>query len=566
MLKSAVILISLPVFAQTVAGAVYPRQATSTGTSSAPATTCPNSYPLQTSWKFIPAPRNSVDFGPPNPPQGKAANGQPKPGGQYGSQRPRNLILIIPDGFGPASETLARDYVQWKNTEKGWNYELPADQLLVGTVRTRASDSYVTDSAAGATAYSCAIKSYNGAIAVDEDGNPCGTVLEAAKAAGFKTGLVVTSRITHATPAAFASHIYDRDAEDKIAVQLAGGTPLGRVVDIMLGGGLGFFLPNSTTGSSRKDNIDVLQQARNNGFTVLSNRTAFDALQGGNAPTAGKPYLGLFARSHMSFEIDRVAAEQPSLLEMTKTSIRSLERMTKGQQKGFFLMVEASRIDHAGHSNDAIGHVHDILHFNEVVGYLKSYVDQHPDTTFIGVADHETGGLTLGGINELGEYQWNPEALDKGRHSCEYLAAAWKASNSTDPTEIFAQYGITDANATEISVALELRGNTVEMEHHIGQSFSRRALLKWTTGGHSAVDVNLIAHGRNSGRLRGNYDNTEVGQFITDQLGLDLPAITSKLNNPKNEKWLIEQVGRDSIENGVRNTKRKRSLDHHHCH
>jgi alkaline phosphatase len=99
----------------------------------------------------------------------------------------------------------------------------------------------VTDSAASATAYSCGIKTYNGAIGIDEDGNPCGTVLEAAKRAGFKTGLVVTSRLTHATPASFASHIYDRDQEDKIAEQLIGDQPLGAVVDVMLGGGLAFF-------------------------------------------------------------------------------------------------------------------------------------------------------------------------------------------------------------------------------------------------------------------------------------------------------------------------------------
>lgn len=123
------------------------------------------------------------------------------------------LILIIPDGFGPASEVFARDFNQWSNGHNGWNNVLGSDTIQIGSIRTRSSDSWVTDSAASATAYSCAIKvpnsvnsslinfllcskTYNGAIGIDEDGNPCGTVLEAAKAAGYHTGLVVTSRIT----------------------------------------------------------------------------------------------------------------------------------------------------------------------------------------------------------------------------------------------------------------------------------------------------------------------------------------------------------------------------------
>lgn len=107
----------------------------------------------------------------------------------------------------------------------------------------------MTDSSASATAYSCAIKTYNGAVGIDEDGNPCATVLEAAKRAGYTTGMVVTSRITHATPASFASHIYDREMEPEIAEQIVGDQPLGRVTDLLLGGGLSMFwcVPISTS-------------------------------------------------------------------------------------------------------------------------------------------------------------------------------------------------------------------------------------------------------------------------------------------------------------------------------
>jgi alkaline phosphatase len=94
----------------------------------------------------------------------------------------------------------------------------------------------ITDSAAGATAFSCGIKTYNRAIGVDPLKRPCGTVLEAAKRQGFMTGLVVTAKITDATPACFASHVVDRQFENKIAEQLIGLGPLNRTVDLMFGG------------------------------------------------------------------------------------------------------------------------------------------------------------------------------------------------------------------------------------------------------------------------------------------------------------------------------------------
>jgi alkaline phosphatase len=137
---------------------------------------------------------------------------------------------------------------------------LPIDDILVldghiiGTSRTRSSSSLVTDSAAGATAFSCGFKSYNGAISVLPDHSPCGTVLEAASLAGYKTGLVVTTRITDATPACFASHVNMRQYEDRIAEQEIGEHPLGRVVDLIFGGGRCHFLPGrrSRLGQRRK--------------------------------------------------------------------------------------------------------------------------------------------------------------------------------------------------------------------------------------------------------------------------------------------------------------------------
>merc|ERR1711977_194394 len=157
---------------------------------------------------------------------------------------------------GPASLSMTRSFRQLRD---GLPIDdtLVLDQHLIGSSRTRSTSSLVTDSAAGATAFSCGLKSYNGAISMLPDHTPCGTVLEAAKKAGYMTGLVVTTDITDATPACFAAHVNMRLEEDLIAQQEVGEHPLGRVVDLILGGGRCHFLPNTTDGSCRADDTDI---------------------------------------------------------------------------------------------------------------------------------------------------------------------------------------------------------------------------------------------------------------------------------------------------------------------
>lgn len=173
----------------------------------------------------------------------------------------------------------------------------------------------------------------NAYIGVDIDQQPCGTVLEAAKAQGFNTALVSTSRITHATPASYSSHINDRDEENEIASQQLGGTPIGRAVDILWGGGRRHFLPNSSDDSSRDDDRDLIGEARQAGWDVLLDRAQFDSFHKGRK--AKLPSLGLFTNSHMAYEIDRIPSKEPSLTEMT---IKALDAL-KAEGKPFFIMV-----------------------------------------------------------------------------------------------------------------------------------------------------------------------------------------------------------------------------------
>lgn len=305
----------------------------------------------------------------------------------------RNLIFMVSDGMGPTSLSLTRSFEQYR-TGSPIDDALVLDPHLIGSSRTRSNSSLITDSAAGATAFSCGFKTYNGAISVLPDQSPCGTVLEAAKKAGYMTGLVVTTRITDATPACFAAHVNERSEEDTIARQMVGDHPLGHTVDLMLGGGRCHFLPRGTPGSCRQDKIDVIQMAKDRGYDYIEDRKSFDSLRQGNG--AKLPLLGLFAPNDIPYEIDRRFQEDvyPSLDEMAKTALNALQIATQDTEKGFFLMVEGSRIDHAGHGNDPAAQVHEVLAYDDAFASVLKFLDEDGiEGVAISTSDHETGGL-----------------------------------------------------------------------------------------------------------------------------------------------------------------------------
>ncbi|KAI9337682.1 alkaline-phosphatase-like protein [Zopfochytrium polystomum] len=443
----------------------------------------------------------------------------------------KNVILMISDGFGPASQTMARNYNAYIHNLTA-AAQLPLDTILVGSSRTRSSDSFVTDSAAGATAFACVLKTYNGAIGVDPEVIPCGTVLEAAKAVGYKTGLVATSRITHATPASFSAHVRDRDMENEIAVYQIGNYTLGRVVDVMFGGGRCHFLPFGP-GSCRKDNLNLIEYGiREHGWKYLETVAEFN-----NLDASGLPALGLFASDHMDYEIDRDPTKEPSLREMAVKALDLLKESSANSKKGFFIMIEGSRIDMAAHNNDPAAHVHDILAYNDAIAAVKDWVSKNPNTVMISVSDHETGGLSV--AKQLTpmypEYRWNPQALVDVKISTERLGPALTNYQGSD----FKTYvksvvipdwlGIHDPTDEEIALLASPGKTSMEYMTIAGKMLSDRAELGWATHGHSAVDVNLYAYGLDFFKLRGNHENTDIGQFMVDLLGIDLESITKKL-------------------------------------
>ncbi|GAC98240.1 repressible alkaline phosphatase [Pseudozyma hubeiensis SY62] len=498
-----------------------------------------------------------------------AATAAPNNGGKSSNKKQPNVIQLISDGFGPASETFAREYLQ-SAKHLAWNVTMPLDKLLVGEVRTRSTNSLVTDSAASATAYSCGLKSVNAYIGVDSDKKPCGTVLEGAKAKGYNTALVTTSRITHATPASYSAHIDDRDAEDEIASQQIGNYMLGRQVDILWGGGLRHFLPNTTKPGIRTDGRNLVEEAKQRGFNVVNNRSDFDALQGGNAIKL--PSMALFTASHMAYEIDRNATQEPSLKEMALTALNGL----RNQDVPYFIMIEGARIDHAAHNNDPIGHIHDILAYNEMVQAVVEWVDSNAannpserETVMFSVADHECGGLTLGlqrAEDEESYYGWYPDVLLNATHSTEFLAAQtakWvAAANRTDADmrtyikdEVVSKgLGIKDVQDGEIQRAVDLAKlkNQIPYTVWLSSIVNWRAHLGWSTTGHSGVSVGLYYHEaapqkkgtpryqryeKRRASVIGSHENTWIGQWIAEYLSLDLTSITKTLNNGSDYSW-----------------------------
>ncbi|KAF3039789.1 hypothetical protein E8E12_009167 [Didymella heteroderae] len=484
----------------------------------------------------------------------RTAGGLPSDSAPSSSHGKRNLIFMVSDGMGPTSLSLTRSFMQFQNGAP-FSEQLVIDQHLIGQSRTRSSSSLITDSAAGATAFSCAQKSYNGAISVTPDHEPCGTVLEAAKKAGYMTGLVVTTRITDATPACFAAHVNMRQEEDRIAEQMVGDYPLGRVVDLMFGGGRCHFVPNTTlVHSCRADDRDIVDLARKNGFNYISDRAGFDGLQGG--AKINFPMLGLFADGDIPYEIDRRNENDkyPSLHEMAEAAMKALSEATRDSDKGFFLMIEGSRIDHAGHHNDPAAQVHEVLAYDKAFSSVLDFIKKEKtETVMVSTSDHETGGLATARQlhSAYPDYVWYPAPLANASHSAERLAIEYASyllsSPSHEQKKIFVINSITDGLGIHDYTEEEVEAITdapLTALYAYADMISRRSQTGWSTHGHSAADVNIYSSDpKKAATLVGNHENTEVGEFLRNYLDVDVEAVTKELREKGKDLEVLDANG-----------------------
>jgi len=279
-----------------------------------------------------------------------------------GKKRPKNIILMIGDGMGLA-------HVYSAMTANGGHLYLE-NFKNIGFSKTYSSDNYITDSAAGGTALSSGIKTYNGAIGVDPDKRPVPNIRELAEKKGLKTGLVSTSAITHATPASFIAHVSSRSSYEDIAADF-----LKTNIDVFIGGGIKNF-------EARKDGKNLSKELKDKGYQVLYNIDDIQKVKSGKL-------AGFTAQEHDAPMPERGEVLVPA----TQTAINLLSQ----GKKGFFLMVEGSEIDFLAHENKTPGVVLETLDFDRAIGAALKFAAANRETLIIVTADHETGGMTLNG-------------------------------------------------------------------------------------------------------------------------------------------------------------------------
>ena len=415
----------------------------------------------------------------------------------------RSAVLFIGDGMGPAYVTVTRV------ARGGSGGRLRMDALpYTALSRTHSSDSPVADSAAAASAMACGQKTANGILCEDasavygkSDGRKLESIAVWAKKRGLRVGLVTTTTVTHATPAAFYAQEKDRDNEAGIARQATGCG-----FDLILGGGRKFF-PD-----------DVRAEAQAAGWTIVETAEAMRGMGG-----LDRRILGLFAEGNLPYQPeieaarlrpaeeaqeagaagaaggsrehaggedaagDPAARTAPTLVEMTRFAIDALRKT--GQP--FFLMVEGGRIDHAGHANWARTLVDETAAFDEAVGYAIDTLD--PKSTLVLVtADHETGGLAMNGYPDEKDGIWSPYRDPFGdKDEAPYPVITFSSGPGTTKQTRRPPHGSDDPRPSGLALG---------------------------SAAHSGVDVALYAWGAGAERVHGTIENTEIYTILKAHL------------------------------------------------
>lgn len=385
------------------------------------------------------------------------------------AKRAKNVIFIQGDGMGIAHRELIR------LATKGQNGELAMNQLdYTGFVHTDSADpdEAVTDSAAAATAYSTGVRTYNGAIGVDLAGKSVPTLLEQAQKAGKATGLVTTSQVTDATPAAFAAHVPDRSDQSEIARQIIQDTK----VDVVLGGGEDFWLPAGTPGAwqdnpakdpteqSKGTKGNLIDAAKGLGYQYVSTAAELDNIRKGRV-------LGLFANEEMFEHKSETVVSPPAIYEpsvpLKTMSTKALDILSRDRD-GFFLLIEEEGIDEMAHHANTPLTVKAGAALDETVAMAVKFASRNPGTLILVVGDHETGGLAIENVDPADENAEGEQAED--------------------------QYPIANSNLV--------------------------MTLDWTTNGHTGAATPITAQGPGADALGKVLRNTDVHDAVQRAMGL----------------------------------------------
>lgn len=338
------------------------------------------------------------------------------------SQKPNKIIFLIGDGMGLSAVSTGFYFGEQPSIFNRFRE--------IGLQQTSSATHKVTDSAASGTALATGTLTYNGAIGVDTSKNILSNIAEFFASEGWSTGVVATSTITHATPASFYAHVLSRGLEETIAKQL-----ISSEIDFFAGGGLDKFV-------RRSDSLNLLPLAAEKGFIIDTSSLAIPGSLDG-----AQKYGFLNAPGGMP---SKIAGRGDFLPDATALAISHLSQ----NPEGFFLMVEGSQIDWAGHANDTEYLVGEMLDFEKVIAAALEFAEKDGHTLVVVTADHETGGFTLG-----------PKMPEEGQQG-------------------YADYS------------------------EIGPVFA--------TGGHSATLIPVFAFGPGAEHFKGIYKNIEIPRKMTN--------------------------------------------------
>ncbi|MFQ3574315.1 MAG: alkaline phosphatase [Thermodesulfovibrionales bacterium] len=439
----------------------------------------------------------------------------------------KNIFIAIGDGMGIEQMGLLHVYSQQVLDAKSNMTSIMKD-AAIAVVNTGAVDTPVTDSAAAATAMATGHKTVTNMVSMKSDGTPLTTIFETAKKKGYLTAIITTDSVVGGTPAPFAAKAKHRNEYDKIAEQY-----LSFGVDYIIGGGRMYFVPEDKEKkqAGRKDGKDLLKEAKDKGYTVVTKLEDFEKLE------KADKLIALFTDKEISFANgDRDPTAQPSLAEMTEKFIQIVSKTGKP----FIAMVEGARIDHANHKNDATASLEETRDFDDTVGILyKFYQGNKNNTTLIVTSDHSNGGMVLTcykqkekmvcpSYDDLHNFKRVPFSFDRALKTLDSIYKGIKSGNPgmsdeeayNKAVEQLLEEHLVGLNLSEEDIKA-LRTKKVSLAYQydpqgsvLGKAYFPMLFTSWATSYHTATPVLSLSFGKGSERLKGFIDNTDIAKVL----------------------------------------------------
>ena len=446
------------------------------------------------------------------------------------AQQVKYVFYFIGDGMGVNQVNGTEMYLAEQEGRIGVK-PLLFTTFPAGTMATTFSaTNSVTDSSAAGTALATGEKTYNGAVSMDDDKNVLSTVAERAKKAGRKVGIATSVSVDHATPAAFYAHQPNRSRYYEIALDLP-------KTGFDFYAGSGFLKPTTTADKKEAPNVfPIIEEA---GYTIARGLDEYKE----KAADAKKMILIQKEGAEPSclpYAIDHEEGDL-TLPEITESAVSFL---SKGNKKGFFLMVEGGKIDWACHSNDPVTVFEEVIDLDNAVRVAYEFYKKHPKETLIVVtADHETGGMGLG----IGKYELHLKSLLNQKQSQDLLSkaitdlrkdkagkASWNEIKDllTEKMGFWKELPLTweqekmlrdeyEQSFVKNKVVFEesLYSRTEPLAAAARKVMSQIAMVGWTSSSHTAGYVPVFAIGAGADLFTGKMDNTEIPKRIAKAAG-----------------------------------------------